>query len=135
MQKNYPINIKIPGAHLLMMSNHWLSVYKFSEKIYSPISTNMRGQNHVHRRRTDRQTDVQGETNIPPPQTLFARGIDTFPFLCQHFSYVSPSLLHSSFILSLGFWLIFQGSRITITLAVVDLIPWQQSYEAQQTHV
>ena len=38
----------------------------------------MHGQNHVHRWESDRQkdgqTDGQGETNIPPPQTLFAGG-------------------------------------------------------------
>ena len=42
MEKNYPINMNIPGAHL-------------------------NGQ-------TDRQTDGQGKTNIPPP-TSFAGGI------------------------------------------------------------
>ena len=39
----------------------------------------MCGQNHVHRRESDRQmdrqTDGQGETNIPPPQTALAGGI------------------------------------------------------------
>ena len=53
----------IASAHLQMMSNQCTDFQK------NPCThlLDHRGQNHVHRRVTDGQTDGQGETNIPPP--------------------------------------------------------------------
>ena len=55
----------IASAHLQMMSNQCTDFQK------NPCThlLDHRGQNHVHRRVTDGQTDEQGETNIPPTQT------------------------------------------------------------------
>ena len=50
------------------------SMYQFSGKIHAPISQNMRGQQHVHRRGTDRQTGWNQYTL----QTSFSGGIMSF---------------------------------------------------------
>ena len=55
IKNNYPINKKIPGAHLQIVSNNC----KFLKKIQAPIYKNMRRQNYVYRRGTDRQKDGQ----------------------------------------------------------------------------
>ena len=73
LKKIYPINMKIPGAHFQMASNQC--------KVHAFISQNMRGQNRVHRRRTDIQTDRRTEDRVkplhPPPPNSFAGGIIT----------------------------------------------------------
>ena len=56
----------IPGAHVQMLS---IQCTNFQEKIHAPISQNMRGQQHVHRRGTDRQTDRVKP--IYPPNFVF----------------------------------------------------------------
>ena len=50
-------------------------MYQFSGKIHAPISQNMRGQQNVHRRGTDRQTD-----RVKPvyPPNFFFGGYNEF---------------------------------------------------------
>ena len=54
-------------------SNSEEAVYEFSENPCTHISEYARKLSCPQTR--DRQTDRQGETNIPPPPTLFAGGI------------------------------------------------------------
>ena len=65
MKKNYPINMKVPVAHLQMGKNQSANFQK-----NSCAHLLEHHQNQVHRRGTNRHTDRQGETN-----TLFAGSI------------------------------------------------------------
>ena len=61
MKKDYPINMKISGAHFQIVNNEYTFFYL--QKIHVSMSWYMRGQNHVH----GRGTDGQAETTYPPP--------------------------------------------------------------------
>lgn len=72
--KTYPINMRIPGAHLQMVINQCTN---FQKKKHASISPNMRGQNHVptYGGQTERQTDRVKPIYSPHPKTSFAEGI------------------------------------------------------------
>ena len=64
------MNMKIPGAHLYIVSNE---CKKKIRKTHAPIFFRTCVDKMMS---TDkRQTDTQGEHNIPPPPTSFAAGI------------------------------------------------------------